>query len=340
MIGQRPISLRLDQAPRLRGVDTPILNAICLAGPTAAGKSSVALELARLVGGEIVSVDSMQVYSGLDIGTAKPTPEERRQIAHHLIDVVSLRECFDAADFVTLARAACAGIASRNRTPILCGGTGLYFKALFEGLPQTPEPDAALRAAIESTPMPALLDELRLKDPRAYERIDRMNPRRVMRAIEVIRLTRAPFSEQRADWSNHTLKAGGKEATAAAHPRNFFVLDRDPEDLRRRIEARVDQMFQAGLVQETEDLLRWGLSENRAAMQAIGYRQVVAHLNARGSLHSTMELVKTKTRQFAKRQRTWFRTQCHSTRLLLARDETAPETARRVLAMAHLSGGA
>lgn len=304
----------------------PPANLICIAGPTAVGKSAVALEVARLLDGEIVSVDSMQVYQGLDIGTAKPGPIDRGSIPHHMIDVVSLREPFDAADFARLAEAACADIVSRGRMPILCGGTGLYFKALFEGLPKTPETNPALRLEIESTPLPSLLEELSLKDPVAFDRIDRRNPRRVMRAIEVIRLTGRPFSEQRADWSGPT-----QRRNEGAPVREFLVLERDPADLKARMETRVNEMFRAGLVEETELLLQGGLRENRAAMQAIGYRQVVRHLETRGSLASTIEEVKIKTRQFAKRQRTWFRTQCQGEHLHLMRDEAPQETARRVM---------
>ena len=142
----------------------------------------------------------MQVYRGLDIGTAKASPADRARVPHHLIDVVDVTEPFDAAQFVRLARRAVADIQSRGRLPILCGGTGLYFKAFLEGLGQAPPADAALRAVLEATPLPELLRELAERDPATYERIDRQNPRRVIRAIEVIRLTGKPFSAQRADW--------------------------------------------------------------------------------------------------------------------------------------------
>lgn len=309
----------------------PSDNLICIAGPTAVGKSAVALELARLLNGEIVSVDSMQVYQGLDIGTAKPGPIDRAQVPHHMIDLVSLRETFDAADFVRLAKATCADIVSRGRVPILCGGTGLYFKALFVGLPQTPETNPALRYEIESSPLSSLLEELRVQDPVAFDRIDKKNPRRVMRAIEVIRLTGRPFSDQRADWSGRTQPRS--EGTEVHHSPGgqCFVLERDPADLKARMEMRVDEMFRAGLVEETERLLQGGLRENRAAMQAIGYRQIVRHLETRGPLASMIEEVKIKTRQFAKRQRTWFRTQYHGETLHVKSDEAPLATARRVM---------
>src|SRR5437764_4867386 len=174
-------------------VSRPIL----IAGPTAVGKSAVALALAERLDGEIVSVDSMQVYRGLDIGTAKPSADERQRVAHHLIDVVEMRERFDAGRFARLSREACADIALRGRVPILCGGTGLYFKAFLEGLGEAPPADAQLRAELEAVSLPELLRELEQSDPVTFAKIDRQNPRRVIRALEVIRLTGKPFSTQR-----------------------------------------------------------------------------------------------------------------------------------------------
>jgi tRNA dimethylallyltransferase len=271
---------------------------IFIAGPTAVGKSAVALALAEKIGGEIISVDSMQVYRGLDLGTAKPTADERKKIPHHLIDVCDLHESFDAAQFIRLAQKAVAEIQSRNKTPVFCGGTGLYFKAFLDGLGEAPPADEKLRAELENLPFADLLVELRECDPAAYEKIDKQNPRRVIRAMEVIRLTGKKFSEQRAAWETQNSKP---------KTQNFFCLTRSPEDLHRRINARVDEMFRLGLVDETRELLLHGLAENKFAMQAIGYRQVVEHLRGERGLAETIELVKIRTRQFAKRQLTWFR---------------------------------
>jgi len=153
--------------------------ALLLAGPTAVGKSEIALRLADELGGEIVSVDSMQVYRGMDIGTGKASPTEQARVPHHLLDVVEVTDPFDAAQFLRLARQTVADIQSRGRVAILCGGTGLYFKAFLEGLGQAPPADAALRAELEGIPLPELLRELAARDPATYERIDRQNPRRV-----------------------------------------------------------------------------------------------------------------------------------------------------------------
>jgi len=271
---------------------------ICLAGATATGKSAVALALAERLGGEIVSVDSMQVYRGLDIGTAKPSAEERARVRHHLIDVAELTEGFDAARFARLAREAVGEIHERGRVAILCGGTGLYFKAFREGLGEAPPADVKLRAELEAAPMEELLGELERRDPATFGRIDKKNPRRVIRAVEVLRLTGKRFSEQRADWAGEKKGAGVKD---------FFGLVREAGDLRARIDARVEGMFRRGLVEEVKNLMGRGLAENQTAMQAIGYRQVVEHLRGEWSPGETVELVKVRTRQFAKRQMTWLR---------------------------------
>jgi len=276
-------------------------SAVFLAGPTAVGKTEIALRLAEGLGAEIISVDSMQVYRGMDIGTAKPSPAERQRVPHHLIDVVDPSEAFDAAQFVRLAWTAKEEILARGRVPLYSGGTGLYFKALLEGLSDSPAGDAELRAELERTPLEVLLEELAAGDPQTLARIDQRNPRRVIRAVEVLRLTGRPLSAQQAKWAD--------AATGSQPMTRFFVLDREPADRRARIEARVDQMFAAGLVAETERLLTQGLGRNPTAMQAIGYRQVVEYLRGERSLAETIELVKARTRQYARRQLTWFRRQ-------------------------------
>jgi tRNA dimethylallyltransferase len=273
--------------------------AVFLAGPTAAGKSAVALELAERIGGGIISVDSMQVYRGLDIGTGKPSPAQQKRVPHHLIDVAGLDESFDAARFVALAGAAVAALRAGGRVPIFCGGTGLYFKAFLEGLGAAPPADPKIRAELEATPLETLLAELERRDPAAFRKVDQRNPRRVIRALEVIRITGQPFSGQRADW----------QAARAAVPGLFIGLTRPPGELSERIRRRVDDMFAAGLVAETEALLGRGLADNPTAMQALGYRQVVQHLRGERPLAETIELVKIRTRQYAKRQLTWFRRQ-------------------------------
>ena len=306
---------------------------VLLAGPTAVGKSKIALRLAEQFGGEIISADSMQVYRGLDIGTAKPSPADRARVPHHLIDICDLTDSFDAAQFARLAHRAVAEIQSRGRVPIFCGGTGLYFKAFLEGLGETPSGDAKLRAELEVAPLENLLAELRERDPVAYEKIDKKNPRRVIRAVEVIRLTGKPFSKQRADWN--VLPASSPEGLKLEVParcrNHVFCFTRSPDDLHTRINARVDAIFARGLVDETRKLLKHGLAENKTAMQAIGYRQVVEHLRGERALAETIELVKTRTRQFAKRQLTWFRAQKNLEWIELRPDESLEAVVENLL---------
>jgi tRNA dimethylallyltransferase len=290
---------------------------ILLAGPTAVGKSDIAIALAERIAGEIISVDSMQVYRGLDIGTAKPSPEDRKRVPHHLIDIVDLNEAFDAASFVQYAARAIQDIAARGRRPVLCGGTGLYFNALLKGLGAAPAANPNLRAELESEPLPVLLAELEKCDQATFGRIDRSNRRRVVRALEVIRLTGKPFSEQRAAWN--------RPATAPDWP--AFMFTRTRQDLVQRIDARVDHMFAAGLVAETKALLPRGLETNRIALQALGYRQVFEYLRGERSLADTIALVKTRTRQFAKRQMTWFRRQIQLDWIDLSRGNDPAEAA-------------
>ncbi|HEV2320469.1 MAG TPA: tRNA (adenosine(37)-N6)-dimethylallyltransferase MiaA [Verrucomicrobiae bacterium] len=298
-----------------------MINPIFLAGPTAVGKSEIALALAAKIGGEIVSVDSMQVYRGLDIGTAKPDSAARSAIRHHLIDVCDLTGTFDAAKFVQLASQALAEIRSRNKTAIFCGGTGLYFKAFLDGLGDAPAADPRMRAELEATPLSQLLEELHERDPNAYAKIDKQNPRRVVRAIEVIRATGSPLAASQADWTRNS--RGDTTQT-------LTLMVRAAGDLRKRIDSRVDIMFQRGLVEETRELLKRGLAENRTAMQAIGYRQVVEHLRGQRSLAETIELIKIRTRQFAKRQLTWFRRHAHWKRIELNPEETVEEILVRI----------
>jgi tRNA dimethylallyltransferase len=298
---------------------------LLLAGPTAVGKSDIVLLLAERLGGEIISVDSMQVYRGMDIGTAKASPAERSRVPHHLIDVVDVSEPFDVSRFLELAHRAVADIQGRGRLPILCGGTGLYFKAFLEGLSQAPPADLVLRAALAATPLPELLRELAERDQATYERIDRQNPRRVIRAIEVIRLTGQPFSSRRVNWQPSPL--------APRPSTRFFGLARSRPDLQRRIDARVDAMFRRGWVAETEALLKLGLAENQNAMQALGYRQIVDHLRGERSLPETIELVKLRTRQFAKRQMRWFRRQLQLTWIDLEPQASAEAVVQTIAAV-------
>ena len=286
---------------------------IFIAGTTASGKSAVALEVAQRLNGEIISVDSMQVYRGLDLGTAKPTAEERASVLHHHIDILELTEFFDAARFVARTKA----IIKKIKVPVFCGGTGLYFNAWLEGLGEAPQTNATMRAELEDVDLETLVAELLEHDPATHATIDRRNRRRVVRAVEVIRLTGKPFSEQRAEWTGQV-------------PPNFFLLERGREDLRQRIDTRVEAMIAAGLVAETCSL-RSALEGNPVAQQAIGYRQVIGHLNDEQGLPETVALVKSRTWQFARRQMTWFRKLHGAHTLTVPANEPAVDTARRLI---------
>ena len=286
---------------------------IFITGPTATGKSAVALEVAKKLGGEIISVDSMQVYQKMDIGTAKPSPEQRKQIPHHLIDCTTISEGFDAARFAREAE----NKQKKIKRPVFCGGTGLYFQAWLEGLGEAPSGDSKIRKVLEETPTQDLLRELKEKDPSTHKSIDHQNPRRIIRAIEVIRITDRPFSEQKAKWTNQV-------------PANFFLLERADQDLRKRIESRAEKMFERGLVEETCSL-RTELENNPSAQQALGYRQVIGHLKGEQDLPETVCLVKSRTWQYARRQKTWFRKIRGAIEMGAPEDELAKETARRII---------
>ena len=292
---------------------------IYITGPTASGKSELALLLAERLDGEIISVDSMQVYQGLDIGTAKPSLEERKHVPHHLIDVLPLTAQFDAAQFLRLAKAAEEDVRSRGKTVVYCGGTGLYFKALASGIGAAPPSDPQLRRSLEDEPIEKLLAEIKENDPATFENIDPNNPRRVIRAVEVLRLTGKPFSLLRESWES-------------PQPSGLWIgLNRERTDLIRRINARVDKMFAQGLIEETRRLLERGLEQNRTAMQALGYRQVVEHLRGEQDLAATIALIKQKTRQFAKRQMTWFRGQLDLLWIDVRPGSTTADLAQNVL---------
>lgn len=273
----------------------------------------------------------MQVYRGLDIGTAKPSAAERQEVQHHLIDVEPLSGSFDAARFRTLAGLAVQVIQGRGRTPIFCGGTGLYFKAWFEGVSEAPSSDPALREELSRCPLETLLVELQQRDPVAFQRIDRCNPRRVIRAIEVIRLSGRPFSEQQAPWG---------EAAGQTEPMpGFFYLSRGMDELRQRIHRRVRAMMAAGWVEETRQALHLGLESNPFAMQAIGYHEIVQHLRGHLSLEECIERIDIRTRQYAKRQATWFRKHAAAVHIPVDPSSTPEQIGRDLLSRGGLNLG-
>jgi tRNA dimethylallyltransferase len=276
-------------------------DALFLVGPTASGKTSVAIEIARTLPAEIISLDSMNVYRGMDIGTAKPAAEERSAVPHHLIDVVDPNESFSVGRYVLEAQRVAADIIGRGKKPLFVGGTPLYLKALTRGLFSGPSADWELREKLheraEKDGNSLLHEELRQVDPEAAMRIHVNDLKRIVRALEVYRKTGKPISSQQMKWTQPMSNTG---VTIAG-------LARDRECLYRRIEERVDAMFASGLVEEVQGLLKKYGTLSREASQALGYKEIFAYLDGKTELAQTIDLVKRNTRRMAKRQLTWFR---------------------------------
>jgi tRNA dimethylallyltransferase len=297
------------------------MQTLFLVGPTAVGKSAVALELTPLVDGEIVSADSMQIYRGMDIGTAKPTTAERARVPHHLIDLCEVGDVFDTKRFVELASHAIADIHSRGKVALVVGGTGLYVRALRHGLFEGPPRNEKLRTRLEGMSTEQLFEELQRLDPLTAGSIDPHNPRRLVRALEVFHETGRPIRELQTQWSKPSVGSGAP----------IIGLTRDRADLNRRIERRIDQQIAAGWVGEVRNLLSHGLEKNTTAMQAAGYRELVTHVRGDLPLDEAVALIKTRTRQLAKRQLTWFRREPQVDWIEVKGEESALQTAKRVL---------
>lgn len=276
----------------------PIPPILAIVGPTASGKTSLSLDLAEALGGEIVNTDAMQVYRGMDIGTAKLPPAERRGIPHHLLDTLDVREPATVAEFQGWARAAIADIRARSATPVLVGGSALYTRAILDRF-DFPGTDAAVRGRLEAelaeVGSATLHERLRALDPVSAERIEVANDRRIVRALEVIELTGEPFSA----------RLPVQEYVDPATVQVGVSIER--EVLEQRIVLRVRQMFDGGLLEEVERLLAEGLAEGRTASLAIGYRQAMAVLAGEMSLEEARERTVIATRQFARRQMAWWR---------------------------------
>jgi tRNA dimethylallyltransferase len=268
-------------------------------GPTASGKSALALALAEQSGAEIISVDSQQVYRGMDLGTAKPSAEERRRVPHHLIDIVSPADTMTAQRWADLADLALADCAARGKSAIVCGGTGLYVRALRFGFFAGPEVDVELRARLAAQPLAELHPRLAAVDPVAAARIGANDRQRLVRALEVHELTGRPISEQQAAHDHRKVPARqpGARVIGLAPPRDELV---------RRIDARVDAMLEAGLIDEVRGLLAAGFAPELRAFGAIGYRQSVELLTGQRELATLAPAIKQATHRYARRQRAWF----------------------------------
>ena len=274
---------------------------IAVVGATATGKSELAMALAGELSGEIVNADALQVYRGFDVGTAKPGPEERARVPHHLIDVLDPHERWSAGEFARRARAAVAGIRERGNVPIVVGGSGLYLRALFEGIspipPGDPEVRSELRRALEEEGLPALAAELARVDPQTAARLGAGDTQRILRALEVARVSGRPLSSWIAEQPFGTQRVDALRLGLTL-PRTVLY---------DRIAGRVARMVERGWVEEVARLLDRGLDPGLPAFQAIGYRQLVRHLEGEWSLEQAIGETVKATRRFAKRQETWFR---------------------------------
>jgi tRNA dimethylallyltransferase len=309
--------------PQIR-VFEPLRQAWFLTGATASGKTNLALELADQLDAEILSLDSMAVYVGMDVGTAKPTPDQRCRVPHHLIDLVTPDQDFSLSQYVAAAHDAVAAIRARGRSPLFVGGTPLYLKALLRGVYPGPPADWKFRQEIERElqviPIEALHERLRQVDPASAAKLHPHDKRRIIRALEVHRITGSPISRRQTHFDELPPHTACRVVTLS-WPRS---------ELHRRIEIRVDEMFREGLVDEVRGLLEQYSQLSRTAAQAVGYREVIEYLQTAGDLSTTIARVKTRTRQFARRQETWFRSLAECQRCEHAAGTSSSEMVRRI----------
>ena len=305
---------------------------IVIAGPTASGKSAIAMEICRRVGGEIVSADSMQLYRGMDIGTAKPTPAERAEVPHHMLDVLAPTEKATASEYGIAAKQCVREILSRGKTPVLCGGTGLYIDAVTRPMRFSAPGDEALRAELHAiTDGPdgrrVLHDLLAREDPEAANKLHENDVRRVVRAIESVRLTGMTQAELIA----------ADEARTGEFREIVFAPEWPREELYRRIEARVDEMLRRGLVREVQALLDTGVTADMTSMQAIGYKEIAAALRGLSTLEDAVSRIKQGTRNYAKRQGAWLRRDGR-VRWISAPGRGSGDIAREIIAVCQREG--
>jgi tRNA dimethylallyltransferase len=268
---------------------------LAIIGPTASGKSALAMAVARKCSAEILSIDSMQIYKGMDVGTAKPTEQERREIKHHLIDVARPDELFSAARFVELADA----VIAESKSPLVAtGGTPMYFKALFEGLFEGPGADESVRSRLRELSGAELHERLRQVDAAAAERIHAGDSKRLVRALEVFELTGKPISVLQKQWESNQ---------SARIPAVWVGLMWERDELNRRINARVKEMIAAGWVEEVRALLAKYPELSKTAAEATGYAELISYVLGRINLEEAVEQIKIATRQLARRQMKWFR---------------------------------
>jgi tRNA dimethylallyltransferase len=298
-----------------------------LTGATATGKTGVGIELALRLNAEIISLDSMSLYRDMDIGTAKPTREQRVLVPHHLVDILAPNEDFSVSNYVEAANRAIADIRARGHEVLFVGGTPLYLKALLRGIFRGPPADWEFRRAVEEelkqAGLAALHERLRQVDPLSAAKLHPHDKRRIIRALEVYRLTGQPISHLQTQFDE------GRPAERC----RVFVLIWPRRQLHERINERVERMFAEGFVDEVRGILARCGSLSRTASQAVGYCEVVEHLQGLRDLSATVEAVRARTRQFARHQETWFRSLSECRFVPLHDADATPEIAARILAM-------
>lgn len=286
---------------------SPFQNARVLTGPTGAGKTQLSLQLASALNAEIISMDSMALYRGMDIGTAKPTPDDRRQVPHHLVDVLDPWESSNVAWWLDQARRLVLDIESRGKQVLFVGGTPLYLKALLFGLFDGPPADGTLRQRLEEEVLAngpsSLHDRLISADPISAVRLHPNDTRRIIRALEVFEITGKPISAWQTQWGGRSQESG----VSSQEGSRILWLDLPRDVLYDRINRRVQTMFDEGLVEEVRRLRTDPRGMSREARQALGYKEVLSSLDGGNTLDETIAQVCTRTRNFAKRQITWFR---------------------------------
>jgi tRNA dimethylallyltransferase len=287
---------------------------LCLLGPTAAGKTVLGIELAKALNGEIISADSMQVYRGMDIGTAKPTTEERKNIHHHLIDIRNPDESWTVSDFIEEAQSAKLKIQNKGKVPIMVGGTGLYINAWLNGFSFPPAAeDKEIRKRLESFPAPILYSRLSTVDSLAATKIHPNNKKRLIRALEVYEITGKPISELQKHRMEPKTKSLGSisneepRISFAGSEHTLIGLNLPRDLLYQRINQRVDEMIAKGLINEVSGLLKQGYNRQLRSMQALGYKEVIDYLDGKWTRDEMTIELKKRTRHFARRQLTWFR---------------------------------
>ena len=277
-------------------------NIICVAGPTASGKTSLSIALAKALDGEVISCDSMQIYRGMDIGTAKPTTEEMAGIPHHMLDVVSPADDFSVSRYCEMADPILQDILARGKTAIIAGGTGLYMDALIRGNSFAPFPSTGMREKLEAEAdaigMEAMAEKLRAIDPESAQRLPVNDRKRIIRALEV-------YYETGETITQHNQKT--QAIPPKYNPIWFALEDENRQDLYDRIDARVDIMLELGLIEEIHKLLAQGIPEKCTAMQAIGYKEFLDAIHGHCTVQEAADLVKQSSRRYAKRQLTWLR---------------------------------